>query len=105
MVSCVVSAAGSAIHLVMDKGYLKIHRLGRETITLAILPAPGFYRWLYRSEKAFDIFQGKTFKSISGKHDRPWTAKPVFGKVRSMTLSGLERKFNMQAYVKRIKQL
>ncbi len=34
-----------------------------------------------------------------GKHDRPWATRPIFGTVRTMTSSGLERKFDMQAYV------
>ncbi len=37
-----------------------------------------------------------------GKHDRAWPERPVFGKVRSMTAGGLERKFDIQAYVRRI---
>ncbi|MBN1520577.1 MAG: deoxyribodipyrimidine photo-lyase [Spirochaetales bacterium] len=36
-----------------------------------------------------------------GLHDRPWPARPVFGTVRSMTAKGLERKFDVAAYVKR----
>jgi len=37
-----------------------------------------------------------------GKHDRPWAKRPVFGTVRYMNSSGLERKFDMQAYVDKI---
>jgi deoxyribodipyrimidine photo-lyase len=33
-----------------------------------------------------------------GLHDRPWPERPVFGKVRSMTAQGLERKFDMKSY-------
>jgi deoxyribodipyrimidine photo-lyase len=33
-----------------------------------------------------------------GLHDRPWPERPVFGKVRSMTAKGLERKFDMKSY-------
>jgi len=36
---------------------------------------------------------------IFGLHDRPWTERPVFGKVRYMNASGLERKFDIDAYV------
>lgn len=39
-----------------------------------------------------------------GKHDRPWRERPVFGKVRVMTRAGLERKFDMPAYLKRIER-
>jgi len=37
-----------------------------------------------------------------GKHDRPWKERPVFGTVRYMNASGLERKFDMDAYLARV---
>ncbi len=35
-----------------------------------------------------------------GKHDRPWAPGPHFGTVRRMTLSGLRRKFDLDAYLR-----
>jgi deoxyribodipyrimidine photo-lyase len=35
---------------------------------------------------------------IFGLHDRPFAERPVFGKVRSMTAAGLERKIDLPAY-------
>jgi deoxyribodipyrimidine photo-lyase len=40
-----------------------------------------------------------------GLHDRPWTERPTFGKVRYMNAAGLERKFDMEAYVAAIDDL
>jgi len=40
-----------------------------------------------------------------GKHDRPWGRRPVFGTVRSMTAAGLRRKFDADAYVRKIDAL
>lgn len=37
-----------------------------------------------------------------GKHDRAFAERPVTGKVRYMSAAGLERKFDMGAYVKRV---
>jgi deoxyribodipyrimidine photo-lyase len=37
-----------------------------------------------------------------GKHDRPWTERPIFGKIRYMNDKGLKRKFPIAKYVKRI---
>jgi deoxyribodipyrimidine photo-lyase len=37
-----------------------------------------------------------------GKHDRPWGERPVFGMVRWMSADGLRRKFDMDAYVRRV---
>jgi deoxyribodipyrimidine photo-lyase len=36
---------------------------------------------------------------VFGKHDRPWQERRVFGKVRYMNAAGLERKFDIDAYV------
>lgn len=37
-----------------------------------------------------------------GKHDRPWTERMIFGKIRYMNAAGLERKFNMDEYFRRL---
>jgi deoxyribodipyrimidine photo-lyase len=42
---------------------------------------------------------------IFGLHDRAWTERAVFGKVRYMNANGLERKFDIDAYVNRIAAL
>lgn len=39
---------------------------------------------------------------IFGLHDQAWKERPVFGKVRFMARSGLDRKFDMQGYVDKI---
>ncbi len=43
--------------------------------------------------------------SIGGVHDRPWGERKIFGKIRYMSEEGLIRKFKMNEYVKRIKNL
>ena len=40
-----------------------------------------------------------------GKYDRPWFERPIFGKVRYMNANGLKRKFNVPAYIEKIKKL
>jgi deoxyribodipyrimidine photo-lyase len=40
-----------------------------------------------------------------GKHDRAWPERPIFGKVRYMNAAGLRRKFDIEAYVRRIESL
>ena len=42
---------------------------------------------------------------IFGLHDRPWQERPVFGKVRYMNAGGLERKFDIEAYVSWVESL
>jgi deoxyribodipyrimidine photo-lyase len=39
---------------------------------------------------------------IYGVHDRAWPERPIFGKTRFMAASGLERKCDIMAYVKKI---
>ena len=39
--------------------------------------------------------------SIAGVHDRAWTKRPVFGKIRYMNLNGAKRKFDVAAYINR----
>ncbi len=43
--------------------------------------------------------------SIGGVHDRPWFERPVFGKIRYMSASGCERKFDVAHYVERMQRL
>jgi deoxyribodipyrimidine photo-lyase len=42
---------------------------------------------------------------VYGVHDRAWSERPIFGKIRYMAASGLERKCDIQAYVKKVDAL
>lgn len=42
---------------------------------------------------------------IYGVHDRAWAQRPIFGKVRYMAASGLERKCDIQAYVEKVNNM
>jgi deoxyribodipyrimidine photo-lyase len=39
-----------------------------------------------------------------GKHDRAWTEREIFGKLRYMNAKGLERKFDIHRYVAKMDQ-
>lgn len=39
--------------------------------------------------------------SIGGVHDRAWTERPVFGKIRYMNRNGAARKFDVNSYIKK----
>jgi deoxyribodipyrimidine photo-lyase len=41
---------------------------------------------------------------VFGLHDRAWFQRPIFGKVRYMAASGLERKCDIQGYVHKVDQ-
>ncbi len=40
--------------------------------------------------------------SIGGIHDRGWAERPIFGKIRYMNDRGLKRKFDMEAYLRKV---
>lgn len=40
--------------------------------------------------------------SIGGVHDRAWSERPIFGKIRYMNYEGCKRKFNVEEYIKRM---
>jgi deoxyribodipyrimidine photo-lyase len=40
-----------------------------------------------------------------GKHDRAWTERKIIGKIRYMNANGLKRKFDIDKYVQKIKDL
>ena len=39
---------------------------------------------------------------LAGVHDRAWGERPIVGKLRSMTLAGCRRKFDVDAYIRRV---
>lgn len=41
---------------------------------------------------------------LFGLHDRPWQEREIFGKVRTMTAGGLDRKYDMDAYVEGVEE-
>jgi len=42
--------------------------------------------------------------AIGGLHDRPWQERPVFGKIRYMNENGCRRKFDVDAYIEKIRK-
>ena len=43
--------------------------------------------------------------SIGGVHDRPWTEREVFGKIRYMNRNGAKRKFDIDSYIQKYNQV
>ena len=43
--------------------------------------------------------------AIVGKHDRAWPERPVYGKIRYMSLASTGRKFDSKRYIEQIRQL
>jgi deoxyribodipyrimidine photo-lyase len=43
--------------------------------------------------------------AIAGKHDRAWGERAIFGKVRFMSYASTSKKFDSQAYIRRVQAL
>ena len=80
---------------------------GKKILEWSKTPKKAYETTLYLNNKyELDGRDPNGFAGVAwcfGKHDRAWKERPIFGKVRYMNAAGLERKFNMAAYVKRIK--
>ncbi len=68
------------------------------------------FQWALKLNNKYSL-DGRDANSYAGvgwifsKHDRAWTERKIFGKVRYMNAAGLERKFDMEKYLKKIDKL
>ncbi len=79
---------------------------GKKILEWTATPEKAFRIALYLNNKyELDGRDPNSFAGVAwcfGKHDRPWPERPVFGKVRYMSASGLRRKFDMAEYVRNV---
>ena len=89
-------------------GYMRMY-WGKKFIEWSMNPEEAFNNSLYLNNKyALDGRDPNSFAGIAwcfGKHDRPWAERPIFGKIRYMNDKGLERKFDIDAYVEKIERI
>jgi deoxyribodipyrimidine photo-lyase len=82
---------------------------GKKILEWSNTPEYAYRSALYLNNKYFlDGRDANSYANIAwcfGLHDRPWKERPVFGKIRYMNAAGLERKFDMNAYLKKVRQL
>jgi len=82
---------------------------GKKVIEWSPSPEQAFETLLYLNNKyELDGRDANSFAGVAwcfGKHDRPWKERPIFGTVRYMAASGLERKFDIEAYVRQVGNL
>jgi len=78
---------------------------GKKIIEWTEGPDIAFEYMVYLNNKyALDGRDPNSYAGIAwclGKHDRPWGERTIFGKIRYMNDKGLERKFDMNPYVKK----
>jgi deoxyribodipyrimidine photo-lyase len=86
-------------------GYLRMY-WGKKILEWSTDPEQAFNTLIYLNDRwALDGRDPNGYTGIAwcfGLHDRPWAERAVFGKVRYMNAQGLDRKFDMQAYMSRI---
>jgi len=89
-------------------GYMRMY-WGKKILEWSKDPKTGFKIALYLNNKyELDGRDPNGFAGVAwcfGKHDRAWAERPVFGKIRYMNAEGLRRKFNLDAYLKKIQSL
>jgi deoxyribodipyrimidine photo-lyase len=89
-------------------GYMRMY-WGKKILEWSKNPQTGFKIALELNNKyELDGRGPNAFAGVAwcfGKHDRAWADRPVLGKVRYMNAAGLKRKFDADAYVKKINDL
>ena len=87
-------------------GYIRMY-WGKKIIEWTRTPEEAFNIALFLNNKyELDGRDPNGFTGVAwcfGKYDRPWTERPIFGKIRYMNANGLKRKFNADAYAEKYK--
>lgn len=82
---------------------------GKKIIEWTPTPRQAFRRALQLNNKYFlDGRDPNSFANVAwlfGRHDRPHAERPIYGKLRFMSRSGLERKADGNAYLKKVRRL
>ena len=89
-------------------GYMRMY-WGKKILEWSKNPKEGFKVALYLNNKyELDGRDPNGFAGVAwcfGKHDRAWSERKVFGKIRYMNASGLKRKFDCNKYLEKVNQL
>jgi deoxyribodipyrimidine photo-lyase len=102
------AAAQEMLHTGYMHNYMRMY-WAKKILEWSSTPQAAFRTTLHLMNKYFlDGRDPLSYSNVAwcfGQHDRPWPERPVFGKVRAMALSGLERKFDMDRYVEGVARL
>jgi deoxyribodipyrimidine photo-lyase len=89
-------------------GYMRMY-WGKKILEWTKSPPEGFKIALYLNNKyELDGRDPNGYAGVAwcfGKHDRAWSERRVFGKIRYMNAAGLKRKFNADKYVCKIGEI
>ncbi len=86
-------------------GYMRMY-WGKKILEWSKTPEEAFQTAIYLNNKyELDGRDPNGFAGVAwcfGSHDRPWGERAIFGNVRYMNAAGLNRKFDADAYAKKI---
>ena len=89
------------VHTGFLHNYMRMY-WAKKILEWSITPEAAFDTALALNNKYFlDGRDPNSYANVAwcfGLHDRAWTERPVFGKIRYMNANGLNRKFDMAAY-------
>jgi len=89
-------------------GYVRMY-WGKKILEWSETPQEAFRIALYLNNKyALDGRDANSFAGVAwcfGKHDRAFSERPIFGKVRYMSLNGMQRKFPVHQYIQKVENL
>ncbi len=102
------AAMREMVHTGFMQNYMRMY-WGKKILEWTNTPEYGFRTALHLNNKYFlDGRDPSSFANVAwcfGLHDRGWTEREIFGKVRYMNDRGLERKFDMDAYIEGVEEL
>jgi deoxyribodipyrimidine photo-lyase len=89
-------------------GYYRMY-WGKKIVEWSRTPEEALSTAIYLNDRyALDGRDPNSYTNILwcfGLHDRPWVERPIFGQVRYMSLEGMRRKTDVEAYIKGIECL
>ena len=101
------AAMKEMVHTGYMHNYMRMY-WGKKILEWSNTPEQAYRTTLYLNNKYFlDGRDPNSFANVAwvfGQHDRGWTERPVFGKVRYMAASGLERKTRPGQYVEKVEK-
>jgi hypothetical protein len=95
------------VHTGYMHNYMRMY-WGKKILEWSNTPEHAYRTTLYLNNKFFlDGRDPNSFANVAwvfGQHDRGWTEREVFGKVRFMSAGGLERKAKPDQYVEKVEK-
>jgi deoxyribodipyrimidine photo-lyase len=101
------AAMREMVHTGYMHNYMRMY-WGKKILEWSNTPEHAYRTTLYLNNKYFlDGRDPNSFANVAwvfGQHDRGWTEREVYGKVRYMSAGGLERKTKPDQYVKKVEK-